>query len=242
MLLLAVCSLLLAHQAFADPTESLPGVVDLTPENFDSHVNGGKHVLAEFYAPWCGHCKSLVPEYKKLGELVSKDPKLSSRVVIAKCNADSHRSLGEKYGVQGFPTIKYLPRGKAPTKDNAEDYSGARNAEAFLEYLKKKIEADSSFARVDALADVATKFAASTDKAALIKEAKATVEGLSGEDKANGEIYIKLMEKTVEKGDEYLSKEKARLEKLLLTGSVHASKVEDMSRKTSVLGALLGEE
>lgn len=34
-------------------------------------------------------------------------------------DADAHRSLGEKFGVQGFPTIKYLARGKAPTQENA---------------------------------------------------------------------------------------------------------------------------
>ena len=89
------------------------------PDNYDSVVNGGKHVLAEFYAPWCGHCKHLTPEYKKLGAMVAADPKLAGRVVVAKCNADAHRSLGEKFDVKGFPTIKWLPRGKAPTKENA---------------------------------------------------------------------------------------------------------------------------
>lgn len=35
-------------------------------------------------------------------------------------NADEHRSIGERFGVSGFPTIKYFPRGKAVTKDSAE--------------------------------------------------------------------------------------------------------------------------
>ena len=43
----------------------------------------------------------------------------------------------------------------------------------------------------------------------------------------------------VPQGSDYLSKEKSRLEKMLLAGGVHASKVEDMSRKTSILGHLL---
>lgn len=43
----------------------------LVAENFDSIVNDdSKDVLIEFYAPWCGHCKSLEPKYKELGEKV----------------------------------------------------------------------------------------------------------------------------------------------------------------------------
>jgi protein disulfide-isomerase A6 len=40
-------------------------------------------------------------------------------VVIAKVDADAHRSVGEKFGVRGFPTIKFFPRGKAPSQDTA---------------------------------------------------------------------------------------------------------------------------
>lgn len=36
------------------------------PENFDGLVNGRRHALVEFYAPWCGHCKRMTPEFKKV--------------------------------------------------------------------------------------------------------------------------------------------------------------------------------
>lgn len=46
--------------------DSYSDVVELTPHNFDRLVTNGDEVwLVEFYAPWCGHCKNLVPEYKK---------------------------------------------------------------------------------------------------------------------------------------------------------------------------------
>jgi len=62
----------------------------------------------------------MTPEYKALGEMIEKDPKLKARVVVAKVNADEHRSLGERFEVRGFPTIKFFPRGKAPSKETVE--------------------------------------------------------------------------------------------------------------------------
>ncbi len=55
-------------------------VVVLDNSNFDKVVDGSKHVLAEFYAPWCGHCKSLAPKYDQLAKLYAGE----SDVVIAK--------------------------------------------------------------------------------------------------------------------------------------------------------------
>lgn len=56
---------------------------------------------------------------------------------LPQVNADDHRSIGEKFSVRGFPTIKFLPRGKAPTDANALNYEGGRTATAFVEYIKK---------------------------------------------------------------------------------------------------------
>ena len=93
------------------PTLFVP--IDAT--SFDKHVTGGKLAIVEFYAPWCGHCKHLTPEYKTLGETVAGDPALAQRVVVAKVDADQHRPLGERFGVRGFPTIKVFRRGKPVT-------------------------------------------------------------------------------------------------------------------------------
>lgn len=47
--------------------EAPTAVTVLTDDNFDSIVKDStKNVLVEFYAPWCGHCKSLAPIYEKL--------------------------------------------------------------------------------------------------------------------------------------------------------------------------------
>ena len=113
-----------------DPAVHLEGVHDLTPDNFDELVGKDKGALVEFYAPWCGHCKSLVPEYGRLGAAA----KNSDKVLVAKVNADAHNALGSRFGVTGFPTIKYFPAGS----QTPEDYNGGRTADAFVKFLNEK--------------------------------------------------------------------------------------------------------
>jgi len=99
-------------------------VVDLTPSNFDKLVLKGDEVwIVEFYAPWCGHCQSLVPEYKKAAKA------LKGVVKVGAVNADEHRSIGSQYGVKGFPTIKVFGRDKKkPT-----DFNGQRTAQGIVD-------------------------------------------------------------------------------------------------------------
>jgi len=105
-------------------------VVDLTPENFDDIVDGSKAVFVEFFAPWCGHCKSLAPAYEQVGDTFAKN----KNVVVAKVDADKYRDLGARFGVSGFPTLKWFPAGsKTP-----EDYEGGRDAQDIIEFINRR--------------------------------------------------------------------------------------------------------
>ena len=61
----------------------------------------------------CGHCKSLAPTYEKLGEAFAK----SDDVIIAKVDADGDKTLGSRFGVSGFPTLKYFSKGSTSAEE-----------------------------------------------------------------------------------------------------------------------------
>ncbi|PIK61291.1 hypothetical protein BSL78_01782 [Apostichopus japonicus] len=100
-------------------------------KTFDEIVNDAdKDVLIEFYAPWCGHCKTLAPKYEELGEKLTSD----ENIVIAKMDATANDVPGN-YQVSGFPTIYWAPAGN---KKNPKKYQGGREVPEFLEFIKKE--------------------------------------------------------------------------------------------------------
>jgi protein disulfide-isomerase A6 len=105
-------------------------VQELTPDDFDSVVDGSKNVFVKFYAPWCGHCKRMAADYDKIGEAFGK----VGDVVIAKVDADKHKDLGSRFGVKGFPTLKFFPKGST----TPEDYSGGRDPDDIINFINGK--------------------------------------------------------------------------------------------------------
>mmetsp|Transcript_37941 Transcript_37941/g.68030 ORF Transcript_37941/g.68030 Transcript_37941/m.68030 type:complete len:158 (-) Transcript_37941:174-647(-) len=120
--LLLVCLLSLARAAEAKEKGSF--VKEYNNANFAENINSPKWQLVEFYAPWCGHCKSLAPEYEKTAKHFNKEQKKNNAfqdVAIVKVDADSEKELGSKFGVSGFPTLKIFKDGEF-----FEDYVGGR--------------------------------------------------------------------------------------------------------------------
>jgi len=103
-------------------------VLDLNASNFDEVVNANSLILVEFYAPWCGHCKKLAPEYEKAAQ------ELKGTIALAKVNADEevNKPLASRFGIRGFPTLKVFRNG-VPT-----DYQGERTAQTIVSYMKKQ--------------------------------------------------------------------------------------------------------
>lgn len=113
-------------------SQDLPEDWDKTPvktlvaSNFDEIAfDKNKDVLVEFYAPWCGHCKQLVPIWEQLGEKL-KD---NAEVVIAKMDATANELEHTK--ITSFPTLKLYRKGD----NEVVDYNGERTLEALYKYM-----------------------------------------------------------------------------------------------------------
>jgi protein disulfide-isomerase A1 len=123
-------------------------VLVLTDDNIDEAIAAHDTLLIEFYAPWCGHCKNLAPEYAKAAKtLKEQDPPIR----IAKVDATAQTKAGERFGVQGFPTLKFF-KGDA---ESPKDYDGGRTAAEIEKWVLKKsgpaVKIVDSAAELDAL-------------------------------------------------------------------------------------------
>ncbi|RLN09497.1 protein disulfide isomerase-like 1-4 [Panicum miliaceum] len=126
---------------FEDQEEDLPDqqpqidethVVVLTAANFSSFLAATRHVMVEFYAPWCGHCQELAPDYAAAASHLAAHHS-QTHVALAKVDATEDTELALQYDVQGFPTILFFIDG-VPT-----DYNGARTKDAVVDWINKKL-------------------------------------------------------------------------------------------------------
>ena len=119
----------LIASAFVFAHEASDNVIDLTTKNFEEKLGEKEFGLVAFYAPWCGHCKRLAPEYSKLAEKFINNEKIG----IYRVNGDEESNLMTQFEIQGFPTVKLFKNGKL-----FRDYDGERDAESLTTWLNKK--------------------------------------------------------------------------------------------------------
>ena len=81
----------------------------LTEKNFDQALEDFPLLLVEFYAPWCGHCKALGPEYVKAAQVLKEK---DSEIKLAKVDGTTEEELIKKNMITGYPTLFFYRNGE----------------------------------------------------------------------------------------------------------------------------------
>ncbi|KAL2490406.1 Protein disulfide-isomerase like 2-1 [Abeliophyllum distichum] len=219
-------------------------VVVLSSDNFDEIVlDETKDVLVEFYAPWCGHCKNLAPIYEKLATAF----KLEDDVVIANVDADKYKDLGEKYGVSGYPTLKFFPKNNKA----GEDYDGGRELDEFVSFINEKSgtsrdakgQLTEKAGTVEALDSLVKEFVSTTseEKKAVFSRLEEEAGKLKGSSARYGKIYVKAAKSCMERGAEYAKNEIQRLERMLAK-SIGPAKADEFTLKKNILSTFSSDQ
>ena len=82
----------------------------ITTQNFEEIINGGKPVVIDFWATWCGPCRRVAPIIEELAT------EYDGRAVVGKVDVEEQDELAAKFGIRNIPTVLFLKDGQVVDK------------------------------------------------------------------------------------------------------------------------------
>ncbi|MCX8200275.1 MAG: thioredoxin [Candidatus Micrarchaeota archaeon] len=104
-------------------------VDELNESNFDAAIKGSRHVLVDFWAPWCGPCRAVAPNVEKIAEAYE------GRLKVYKVNVDDSPGLAQRFGIMGIPSLMLFQDGQLKDK-----VVGAMPFEGLKRFVDKNLQ------------------------------------------------------------------------------------------------------
>ena len=102
--------------------------LDLNSDNYNQHLQKNDiPVVVDFWAPWCGPCQSMAPNFKKAAE------SFKGRVRFAKLNTEAEQAIAGEKGIRSIPTLILYKNGQ-----EVDRVSGALDQQSLISWVKSK--------------------------------------------------------------------------------------------------------